>query len=292
MSETARTAVVTVSYDSIAVMAPFLDSVPAATSSAVPVLVADNKPDAASRPALEELLAQNSAGYLPMVANLGYGHAVNAAVETLGAEIEYVLVSNPDVVLGPDSLDILVSVLDADIDQTIAAVGPRIVELDGSTYPSARSVPSLRTGVGHAVFARIWPSNPWTRSYRQQGPEAVVRRDAGWLSGACLLVRRTAFTEVGGFDTDYFMYFEDVDLGYRFGLAGRRNVYEPSAEVLHTGAHSTTTESGRMLDAHHESARRFLRRRYPGPLLAPVRGVLSIGLRVRAALARRRAPKS
>ena len=54
-----------------------------------------------------------------------------------------------------------------------------------------------------------------------------------------MLVRRRAFDEIGGFDEGYFMYFEDVDLGFRLGKRGFRNVYDPSAEVTHSGAHAT-----------------------------------------------------
>ncbi|MCS5716621.1 glycosyltransferase family 2 protein [Herbiconiux sp. CPCC 205763] len=281
-----RTVIVTVSYDSLAVMPAFLGSVAAASTGPVTVYIADNKPESPARGELERVIAEYGGVYRPMTGNLGYGHAINTVVGTLPETVEFVLISNPDVVLGAESLDRMQAAIEAEDD--IAAVGPRIRAVDGSTYPSARSVPSLRSGVGHAVFGTIWPTNPWTRRYRNQTGEQVVRRDAGWLSGACLLVRRSAFRALDGFDTDYFMYFEDVDLGYRFGKAGWRNVYEPSAEVLHTGAHSTTTESARMLDAHHESAKRFLNRKYTGPLLAPVRWALSAGLTLRAWIAKRR----
>ena len=116
----------------------------------------------------------------------------------------------------------------------------------------------------------------------------MQRRDAGWLSGSCLLVRRSAFERIDGFDEGYFMYFEDVDLGYRFGLAGFRNVYQPDAEVTHVGGHSTRGESAAMVEAHHRSARRFVAAKYRGPLLAPVRWVLDAGIAVRSWLLRRR----
>jgi N-acetylglucosaminyl-diphospho-decaprenol L-rhamnosyltransferase len=102
-----------------------------------------------------------------------------------------------------------------------------------------------------------------------------------------VLVRRSAFAELGGFDSGYFMYFEDVDLGYRLGKSGYRNVYEPSAVVTHTGAHSTSSDSGRMLTAHHDSAIRFLNRKYARRSLWPVRAVLTLGLRLRLAVVRR-----
>ncbi|SDZ41254.1 glycosyltransferase [Herbiconiux ginsengi] len=285
---TARIAVITVSYDSASVLGSFLDSVPAALpGEPVEISVADNKPDSPHRPEIEAIAAEAGAHYAPMAGNLGYGHAMNAVAAGLPAPIRYLLISNPDVVLHPDALTTMVATLESARD--IGAVGPRILELDGSSYPSARSVPSIRNGIGHALFANVWPSNPWSRSYRHEIGEHPERRDAGWLSGACLLVRREAFEQLGGFDTGYFMYFEDVDLGYRLGLAGWRNVYEPAAVVLHTGAHSTSGESAAMLDAHHRSARRFLGKKYSGWWLWPVRTVLSAGLSVRSAFVRSRA---
>jgi N-acetylglucosaminyl-diphospho-decaprenol L-rhamnosyltransferase len=101
-----------------------------------------------------------------------------------------------------------------------------------------------------------------------------------------VLVRRTSFEQIGGFDTKYFMYFEDVDLGYRFGKAGFRNVYEPQAVVTHSGAHSTTSSQSRMIAEHHRSAERFLRKKYSRPVLWPLRVALALGLRLRSVLVR------
>ena len=116
----------------------------------------------------------------------------------------------------------------------------------------------------------MWPANPWTRSYRQEG--SVAERTAGWLSGSCVLLRREAWDSVDGFDPRYFMYFEDVDLGDRLGRAGWLNVYVPDAEVVHTGGHATERDaptSSRMLAEHHRSAYRFLADRYRGAPLGP-----------------------
>ncbi|WP_291057564.1 glycosyltransferase family 2 protein [Herbiconiux sp.] len=291
----ARVAVVTVSFDSLSVLVPFLASVPAAAGQArVEVHVADNKPGSPARPELEAAIAAAASAapevpvhYHPMSGNLGYGHAINEVVATLEPGIDFVLVSNPDVMLRPGAIDVLVATM-AELPDA-GAIGPKILEADGSAYPSARSVPSIRNGIGHALFANVWPNNPWTRSYRVEVGENPVRRDAGWLSGSCFLIRRSVFDALGGFDTGYFMYFEDVDLGYRLGEAGWRNVYEPAAAVVHTGAHSTTGgESGRMLQAHHDSAKRFLAKKYSGPVFWPVRAVLSLGLSLRSSVVRRR----
>ena len=278
-------AVVTVSYGSGAVLTDFLRSVPASSESSLVVVVADNDSD---DKVVESLAAETSAKYLRLKRNVGYGGAINAAVRSLPRDVRWVLVSNPDVVLTPKVIDVLLAV--GSRDARIGAIGPAIMT-DDEIYPSARKVPSIRTGIGHALFANIWLGNPWTRAYRHESEREMTQRDAGWLSGACVLLRRSAFDELGGFDDGYFMYFEDVDLGYRLGRAGYRSVYEPAAVVVHSGAHSTKEQSARMIAVHHQSARRFLTRKYSGWYLWPVRFVLSVGLGMRSAVLSRRSPR-
>jgi N-acetylglucosaminyl-diphospho-decaprenol L-rhamnosyltransferase len=274
-----RIGIVTVAYRSDAMLSGFLASVPAATSAPVALVVADNLPAEGTAAAIAE---SARADYLPIPANPGYGGAVNAAVRRLPDSVEWVLIANPDLILEPGALDVLVAT--GRTDDRVGSVGPTIKNPDGSTYPSARSLPSLRTGIGHALFSNLWQANPWTRRYRAELAPADVARDSGWLSGSCVLVRRRAFDEIGGFDEGYFMYFEDVDLGYRLGKSGYRNVYEPAASAVHIGGQSTGSESARMVRAHHASARRFIRRKYAAWWLWPVRVVISAGLGVRSAL--------
>ncbi len=275
-NEHQRVAVVTVAFRSDRVLGDLLASVPAASSSPVHVVVVDNLPSEGDGARL--LAEQHGAHYLPLSDNPGYGGGMNAGVASLPDTVEWVLVCNPDLELDPGSIDALIAV--GDSDPTIGSVGPAVLNTDRSIYPSARSVPSLRTGVGHALFVTVWQQNPWTTRYRHDS-DTAEQRDAGWLSGACVLVRRSAFASLGGFDEGYFMYFEDVDLGYRLGRAGWRNVYAPQAQVIHTGAHATTTESERMIRAHHASARRFLTRKYSAAWLFWLRWGLSAALRVR-----------
>lgn len=272
-------AVTTVSYGSDAVVAEFLRSIPLATSHPATVVVADNLPQPDSE--IQRLTRKSGANYLPMKSNVGYGAAMNAAVKSLPTSVEWVLISNPDVILSPGTIDTLAAV--GESDPLIGSVGPAILNTDGSRYPSARAIPSIRTGIGHAMFSNLWPGNPWSSRYRNDSASDVEQRDAGWLSGSCLLVRRSAFERLGGFDTEFFMYFEDVDLGYRLGKLGYRNVYEPAVQATHSGAHSTSGESAKMIAAHHRSAKHFLAKKYSGPLLWPLRFILGLGLSIRSA---------
>lgn len=280
-------AVVTVTYSPGAHLGAFLDSLRGAYRGATHTVLADNGstdgvPEAAAA-------ASDQVEFLATGGNLGYGSAVNAAVRALrerreagGINPEFFLVVNPDVTFAPGSLDALVEC--AQRWPRAAAVGPRILERDGSTYPSARAVPTLGTGIGHALFADVWPANPWSRSYRADS-DMDSERVAGWLSGSCLLLRWDAFAQVGGFDERYFMYLEDVDLGDRLGRAGFDNVYCPAAVIHHDQGHSTKSRRSTMLPAHHASAFRFQADRHPSARQAPVRAVLRLGLAARSVAA-------
>ena len=271
--------IVTVTYSPGEMINRFLASVPTAYSGEPHVIMSDNGSTDGS---VEAAAAEFPFATLRVNAgNLGYGGAVNAAVAHLDSSFGWILVINPDTELTPGSVDALVAAARAD--STVGSAGPLIVTEDGIPYPSARQLPSLRNGVGHALFAGVWPNNPWSSHYRQD--DVVARGEqvsTGWLSGACLLVRRSAFEQVGGFDDRYFMYFEDVDLGYRLGKAGWKSFYIPHAVVTHSGAHSTGTESSRMLQAHHKSAYLYLSRKYSAWYLAPLRWSLKAGLGFRS----------
>jgi N-acetylglucosaminyl-diphospho-decaprenol L-rhamnosyltransferase len=161
-------------------------------------------------------------------------------------------------------------------------------EPDGSIYPSARRVPGLADGAGHAILGSVWPKNPWSVRYRQEN-EQISERVVGWLSGSCLLVRRAAFDTIDGFDSRYFMYMEDVDFGDRMGKAGWHNVFVPDAEVTHAKGHAAGKHPELMLPAHHASAYRFQADRHPHWWQAPLRVALRAGLAVRSKIAVRSA---
>jgi N-acetylglucosaminyl-diphospho-decaprenol L-rhamnosyltransferase len=278
-----RVGLVTVTYSPGDSLAALLDSIPGACRREVTVVLADNGSTDGS---VEAAATRRGVRLLRTGSNLGYGGAANAGVAVLEPAIRWILVINPDVVLGPGSIDAMLAVAERHPDA--GAFGPLITTPEGVVYPSARHLPSIAAGVGHALFGWWWPTNPWTRQYRQDAAEPV-ERTAGWLSGSCLLLRREAFAQVDGFDPAYFMYFEDVDLGDRLGRAGWSSVYCPSALAVHQGGHSTERAPAEMADAHHRSAYRYLSRRYSAPWQAPLRLVLKWGLAARAFASKRSA---
>lgn len=280
-------AIVTVTYSPGEYLTRFLDSVPAASSAGAVVVMADNgSTDGAPEAAAAE---REGVELLHTGGNIGYGAGMNAGVEALrdrraAGEIdgEFVLISNPDVVFDPGSIDEMVAA--ARRHPTAGAVGPLIREVDGSVYPSARSIPTLGAGIGHALLAPVWKNNPFTRRYLADSV-MDTERTSGWLSGSCQLLRWEAFDAVGGFDERYFMYMEDVDLGDRLARAGWQNIFTPAAEITHAKGHSAGKHPEITLPAHHDSAYRFQADRLTAWWQAPVRWVLWAGLKARGKVA-------
>jgi len=270
--------VVVVTYSPGPHLGRFLCTLAHATAAPYEVVLADNgsvdgAPEAAAGPGVR---------LLETGGNLGYGAAANLGAA--GATGEWLVVANPDVAWDPGALDELLAA--AERWPGAGCLGPAIRTPGGQLYPSARAFPSLGRGTGHALFGWWWPSNPWTRTYRAE-TGTPQESATGWLSGSLMVLRRSAFEAVGGFDTSYFMYCEDMDLCHRLAEAGWTNVYVPSAVVTHIGAQATSRSPGPMLRAHHRSLYRYLSRQYAGPAWAPVRGALAVGLLLRYLLAAR-----
>ncbi|MFD3746145.1 glycosyltransferase family 2 protein [Nocardia sp. NPDC058633] len=277
-------AVVTVTYSPGEHLEHFITTLADATSEKPQVILADN----GSTDGVPELVAEANSHVtlLRTGGNIGYGGAINRAVAEIDPSIEFVILANPDIRWGVDSID---KMLEAAARWPRAgAIGPMVREPDGSIYPSARRVPGLADGAGHAVLGSVWPKNPWSVRYRQEN-EQISERVVGWLSGSCLLVRRAAFDTIDGFDSRYFMYMEDVDFGDRMGKAGWHNVFVPDAEVTHAKGHAAGKHPELMLPAHHASAYRFQADRHPHWWQAPLRGALRAGLAVRSKIAVRSA---
>jgi N-acetylglucosaminyl-diphospho-decaprenol L-rhamnosyltransferase len=206
--------------------------------------------------------------------NLGYGRGVNRGA-AFTPPSEYLLVSNPDVVVHEGAVRSLVAFLDEHVD--VGLVGPRILSSDGATYPSVRRFPNVFLAGTHALLAPLWKNNPWTKKYRSPGKNGRV----DWVSGAFFLVRRSVYELVGGFDERYFMFGEDMDLCWRVGRAGYRVDADLDAVVTHVEGVSRKRAPRAMTIAHHRSAIRFEWQTASGwrRLLAPLAiGVLLLRL--------------
>lgn len=172
--------------------------------------------------------------------NLGFARAVN---QIAGITDEpYLLVLNPDCVLQTGALAALVEALEQDPGAGVA--GPWVTNSEGRVQKGTwRRFPdpwrALMTFTGlHRLSSRSERLAGVEQPGRQP-PATVTRSEA--VSGACMLLRRSAAREVGYFDEQYAMHCEDLDLMYRLAQAGFHCLLVPSARVVHLGGVSSAS---------------------------------------------------
>jgi N-acetylglucosaminyl-diphospho-decaprenol L-rhamnosyltransferase len=140
--------------------------------------------------------------------NLGFGAANNLAAAQ--ASTPWLLLINPDCTLDADAVLALLQCADANPDASVIA--PQLLARDASLDVSYR-----------------WRSNAWA----SRGPQADGPVCVGFVSGACMMVRQTAYQSVGGFDEAFFLYYEDDDLCLRLQRDAGPLIVEPRSQVLH-----------------------------------------------------------
>jgi N-acetylglucosaminyl-diphospho-decaprenol L-rhamnosyltransferase len=260
---TARWAAIVVNYESGSLLLDCVRSIRADTSAGEPeIVVVDNGSSDGSvarlRAAMPDIQVVRSPG------NVGYARAANLGIAAARAPVVAVL--NPDTRVAPGAAAVLVGRIETQ--PRVGACGPRILNADGSVYPSARQVPSVPLAIGHGLLGLWWPTNPFTARYRELDADSSQPRLVDWLSGAAVWLRRDALDAVGGWDERYFMYMEDVDLCWRLRRSGWEVAFEPAAEVEHLQGVFTARRPYRMLLEHHRSAWRFARKRFVGARVA------------------------
>jgi len=254
-----RWAAVVVNYEAGPLLVACVESLLADVSAGPPELVVvDNASSDDSLATLRD--RRPEVRIVDTGANLGYAAAANQGIRATTGPV--VAVCNPDLRVEPGTAAALVGRLETEPD--LAAVGPRVLEPDGTVYPSARQLPTTLDAAGHGALGRLWPHNPFTRRYRELDADPSQARDVDWVSGAAVWLRRAALDQVGGWDERYFMYVEDVDLCWTLRRAGWRVAYEPRGTVTHVQGFSTDRHPYRMIVAHHRSLLRFASKRWHG----------------------------
>jgi GT2 family glycosyltransferase len=249
---------IVVNYNSGRYLAECLDSLNTAiTGVNWEVVVVDNASSDGSEAAAEteSIDSGKRRRLVRLPNNTGFATAANLGARTGAADL--LLFINPDCVAIPGFIEPLINELDASPRR--AAVAPCVINEDGSPQGNARGDPTMMTGLfgRSTLLSRMFPSAAVARRNVRIPRTAQERESAAsvdWVSGSCLLVRRAAFNEVGGFDERYFLYWEDADLCRRLRNAGWSIRFRPDARVVHVGARSSRTVKPLAIRAFHRSA--------------------------------------
>lgn len=187
---------------------------------------------------------------------------------------ECLLLLNPDTVVVADALPVMVEYLRSNPD--IGALGPQLLNPDGSVQSSRRRFPTTRTAFVESTWLEWMAPGLLRRYYALDLPDDATA-DVDWLTGACIMVPRKVYEDIGGMDEAYFMYSEELDWCRRIKESGWRVVYYPEAQVIHhVGKSSEQAVTARHINFQRAKLRYF--RKFHGPLTAAVLRVFLLAI--------------
>jgi N-acetylglucosaminyl-diphospho-decaprenol L-rhamnosyltransferase len=218
------------------------------------IIVVDNASTDGSQAMLKQRYSQ-----LRLISNqqnVGFAKANNQAMRV--AHGEYFLLWNSDAFATPEAIQNLLHL--AEKNPRAGIVGAQLRNADNTFQASYSRFPNqlreflILTGLGRTLFGHAYPS---LGPEEEKGPQIV-----DYVEGACLLVRRQAFQDVGGFDEGYFMYAEEVDWCYSMAKHGWQVWYQPEARVIHLGGASSAGRRTHREADLYRSRIRFFRKHY------------------------------
>jgi GT2 family glycosyltransferase len=217
--------------------------------------------------------------------NVNYAAGSNQGLREASGSL--ILLLNPDTEVPAGAIDTLVA--DLEENPEWAAVAPALVHPDGSIQESVRGFPTPEALTGEITgLARLRPGSKWAGYFTANlPPDRPSLVDQPMTSA--LLLRREAFDQIGPFDEQFPLFFNDVDLCYRLKQAGWQIAYDPRVRVKHEGGASTRQIRAEAIRKSHEGLARFYEKHYRGRinpvLFAFIKAMIAVSGRLRAALA-------
>lgn len=214
--------------------------------------------------------------------NAGFAAAVNQAARASQGPL--LLLLNPDTRLDAGAVAALATALEQE--PSLGAVGGHLLDPHGHTQKgfTVRRFPTLGSIVADLLLLEeVWPGNPWTRHYRALDLDYGRAQDVEQPAAACLLVRRSVFERLGGFDEGFSpAWFEDVDFCRRLAHAGWRVGFVPDARVRHRGGSSLEhLPRPAFLEIWYRNMRRYVRRHHGRAAELALRGLIVAGMMLR-----------
>ena len=203
--------------------------------------------------------------------NVGFSRASNLCWRRATSEL--ILFLNSDTKVPPGAIDRLASILEARPD--VGALGPCLRNEDGTLEMSFGAMMRLSSELWQKCLNYGYRLGV-LRGYVEK--RHARERDVDWVSGACLLTRRSLLERIEGFDENFFLYSEDVDLCARLRSLGCRVVYTPAVSVRHLKGRSVASNQERAFVEAQKSRLHFYRKHYGGMRLAALRVYMRVKL--------------
>ena len=201
--------------------------------------------------------------------NLGYARAANQGIAA--CESQYILLLNVDVEVRSKAIAMLEQQLN--VDPTVAVAAPQLLFPDGNLQRSLRAFPTPGSISLYLSFLdRVFPS-----TYRLPERDHHQMRFVDQPMGAAMMIRKSAWEQVQGFDERFFLYMEEVDFCYRLKQAGHKILYVPDAKMVHHAGGSSRQSWENSQQHFIDSIFFYFRKHSPGEV-SKLRWMLSAAL--------------
>ena len=244
------------------------------------IIVVDNQSADGSLEYLKPMFPEVQ--FIEMETNSGFGRACNRGWKlALG---EYILFLNPDTLVAEDSFHQCLSFFQDHPD--CGALGVKMIDGSGKFLKeSRRSFPSPSTSLYKlSGLARLFPHSKVFGRYHMGHMDPSRNHEADVLAGAFMMVRKDVLSQVGGFDENFFMYGEDVDLSYRIQKAGFRNYYIADTTIIHFKGESTKRGSLNYVRMFYQAMSLFVKKHYGGTRAGVFTASIQLAIWARASI--------
>jgi GT2 family glycosyltransferase len=227
------------------------------------VLIYDNSSDDRTRQIIEKHKTNKVITYFGKQ-NIGFGKAMNILVRN--SKTEYQILINPDIKLKNNAIE---KILKCAVRQKSDIAGGAMVGEDGSIQRSFTRIPTSMTILFEFTnLKKIFPNNYWHKKflYKDIGyPKQSL--EVGSVSGGYMLIKKSSFETLGGFDENFFMYLEDVDICKRAHQNHMKVIYCPNSRVFHSGGGSSRNKHRINYDAWDEARMWYIKKNHKTPIL-------------------------
>jgi len=181
-------------------------------------------------------IQNDSVEYIYSNKNIGFGKGHNSILHKLTSKNKYHLILNPDVSFHPEILEKLV--LKMESSESLSMIAPRVLNTNNKLLYTARRYPSLFELIFR--FLGVFKKFTTTGEYKNQNHKKSFSPD--FVQGSFMLFKTEDLLRLKGFDERYFMYMEDVDICRKIDLSGKRKLYFPATEIIHTHRKGSSKE--------------------------------------------------
>jgi len=238
-------------------------------------IIVDNSENDLGLQPLKELYPK--AQFVSNSSNVGFAKANNQAAKI--AQGKVLIFLNPDTILSEQAIDSMYKYYCSHTETGV--LGPKVVDPEGSLQYSCRRYPTLWTGLfnRYSILSRLFPENRFTSQYLMRDFDHNEIRQVDWLSGCCLMVSKSIFEISRGFDENYFLFNEDVDLCRTIKQAGKKVIYFPEAKIIHQVSTSNSKTTTRVIIQRHLGMMHYFKKHHRGNLLT--RGIINFFISLR-----------